>query len=223
MNDPVRVGVTESLHHLHSNVEHLGLRERATLDSLGERHSGHELHHDEVGSLLGIVFEDRGDVRMAELGQSPRLTPEAPAGRIVFEPSTGKDLDRHGSADMLVAREVHDPHAAHAQLLHDLIVRELLPDQRLRTEPHLEGPAVLEVLFPPPVAALQEDVAKTSGGGVDQRRQGERRHRWRVDRPAREEEEVETRDHRERETGHECRRRHGPRGERPSEEHGQDR
>jgi hypothetical protein len=42
-----------------------------------ERAAGHVFHDQEIGAILGVEVEDRGDAGVREPGENQRLTPEA--------------------------------------------------------------------------------------------------------------------------------------------------
>ena len=91
--------------------------------SLGERFAVHVLH-DDVDEVLRFAERVHGDdVGMAEPCRHPCLTTEPLAMLVRRRELVTQHLDRDQSMEGDVAREKDDPHAAAAELAHDLVLR----------------------------------------------------------------------------------------------------
>ena len=76
----VPVGVSKSFRDRQADPHPLAKREGMIADDLSERLPFQELHHEEIGAILGVEIKNARDVRMVELGQGYRLASEATAG-----------------------------------------------------------------------------------------------------------------------------------------------
>ena len=82
---------------------------------------------------------------MVELGQGYRLASEATAGFLVGERTSWQDLDGDLALQSGVLPSVDDTHSAPAQLLHDGIAAEVMPDQSLGEKLLLDRSALADV------------------------------------------------------------------------------
>ena len=102
-------------------------------NDLVERTAAHELHDEEVDPVGVIHFVDRDDVRVVERRCGPRLPEKAVAAIAIASRVSGNHLDGHNAAQTRVGRPIDDTHAALADAVFDLVVREGCPDHG----PHL--------------------------------------------------------------------------------------
>ena len=91
---------------------------------LAQRPPRDQLHDQEIDALLAVEIVDRGDVRMVEPRERPRLVAEAAARVLVGQGPRGEQLDRDGALEVRVPRAEHDPHPAGADLLEQPVVAE---------------------------------------------------------------------------------------------------
>ncbi len=89
-----------------------------------QRLAGYELEDEEARSTGVLEAVDRGDVRMVERGESPRLAlqPREPVG--VRRELRREDLDRDLAAEPRVMRPIDLAHPARAQGREDLVRAE---------------------------------------------------------------------------------------------------
>ena len=73
MDDPAGMRGVEGIRNVHSDIQHQLVRHRAVADSMFQRLSFQELHHDELLALELADVVDCADVRMVEGGCSARL------------------------------------------------------------------------------------------------------------------------------------------------------
>ena len=99
---------------------------------LVERTAAHELHDEEVDPVGVIHFVDRDDVRVVERRCGPGLPEKAVAAIAIASRVGGNHLDGHNTAQTRVGRPIDDTHAALADAVFDLVVREGRPDHGRR-------------------------------------------------------------------------------------------
>ncbi len=115
----VRLG--EAFGDLNGERHGIARRKRPLLQALAERLAVDPLE-DQIGRAVE-PFEavDRGDVRVVEAGEEPRLALEAlQAGGVVAE-RVGERLDRHLAPERRIDGAVDAPHAAGAEEAEDLV------------------------------------------------------------------------------------------------------
>ena len=113
---------------LHRDRERLFEGQRSAGQAVRQRFTVHSLE-DEVGRAIHpLEAVDRGNVRMAERGEDPRLAFEAPQAPRVAAKRVGQALDRDLAAQAGVERAVDAPHAARAQQIEDLIAADVLSE-----------------------------------------------------------------------------------------------
>ena len=87
-----------------------------------------ELHHDERLAIVQVEVVDCADVRMIQRGGCVCFEPKPTSEIHIARNALRYELHRHESSQLQVLGLVHDAHAACADLLEDLIVRNTLPD-----------------------------------------------------------------------------------------------
>ena len=103
-------------------------RERPPADLVGERPPFEQLHRDEGPAVVLADLVDGADVRMVERRRRPRLARE-PIERAARLPDhVGQELERHLPPQLGVRGAIDDAHAAAAELLDDLVVRDAFAD-----------------------------------------------------------------------------------------------
>jgi hypothetical protein len=98
--------------------------DRTACDTLRQRLAFHELHDEEPLAIVLLQSMQRGDVRVIELSQEPRLSLESVHAFLVRRELLGLDLDRHVPTELRVLRSIHFTHTALANGLGDLEVTE---------------------------------------------------------------------------------------------------
>ena len=97
-------------------------------DAVLQRGAFQQLHGDEVLVALAADVVDRADVRMVEGGSGPRFALETLQRLRVAGDLRRQELEGHKAAQARVLRLVDDAHAAAAQLLQYLIMRNRSSD-----------------------------------------------------------------------------------------------
>ena len=105
-------------------VEEVGRGQRPRRQLLPQRLARHVLADDAEGAVELLEGVDGGDAGMAQAGRGPRLAAQAPAAALVPGEPRGQRLDGDAPAEPRVLGEVHDPHAAFAELAHDPVGTE---------------------------------------------------------------------------------------------------
>ena len=95
---------------LDEDVERLVERERPARDAIGERLSFDQLEGEVTAAAGFLEAVDRGDVRMVQRGQHPRLALESLQAIGVLGNIVGEGLERHGAAQAGVVGEEDDAH-----------------------------------------------------------------------------------------------------------------
>ena len=102
----------------------LGRRQGPPLgDVLVERRAGHVARHDVGVGAVDVGVDDGRDPRAADAAQGVDLAAQPGPGVGVVGDVLAEHLDRHG-ATVPVEREVHHPHAALAERLHEAVRAE---------------------------------------------------------------------------------------------------
>ena len=137
MDDARLVGGVEGTHDLPGDLDCLLDGEGPAIDAGGEGFAIDQLEHQ--GGGAAVVFEavDRGDVRVVEGSEHPRLALDAGQPLGVPRELGRQDLDRDLATEPGVARTVDFAHAARSERREDLE----RPDTGTRCE-HLQDPKV---------------------------------------------------------------------------------
>ena len=116
---------------LNTGLNRLADRQRPAAQTIGERLTVEQLHHQKVVADV----EERADVRMGELRDRFRLPLEADLELHVAGEFGRKNLDRHRPIQPRVPRPVHLPHPARPDRRDDLV----RPKARAGSHCHREG------------------------------------------------------------------------------------
>ena len=118
----------ERIGDLHSVVEHATKTETTARNDLIQRAAGDQLHGDEINAVvLGDVM-DGDDTGVIQRRRRLRFLNKTAAAIGVVDLFRWEDLDRDQPVEVRVVRFVDDAHAAFADALEDLVVRELASD-----------------------------------------------------------------------------------------------
>src|SRR5882724_11593250 len=91
-----------------------------------------KLHGDEASAALLADFVNGADVGVIQRGGGSRLTPKTLQGLRVLCQGLRQELQGHEPAQLHVLRFINHAHAAAAELLDDVVMRNGLSDQRRR-------------------------------------------------------------------------------------------
>lgn len=80
-----------------------------------------EFHHQEMQVLILVDVIGMDNIRVIQRRHGPRLAVEALEGRRVLGHRGGQDLNRHAPAHQPMLAQVHQPHAAGAEAVEDLV------------------------------------------------------------------------------------------------------
>ena len=97
---------------LHAKLNDLTLRQRALLQPLVQRGTGHILHHDVVDSFVRREFVNQLYVGMVQPAQHERLMPKALSAGGIAKHLLVQDLDGNIAFQPQVAGTEYDPHTA---------------------------------------------------------------------------------------------------------------
>ncbi len=128
MDDSRGMGDRERVGDLLGELDRALQRQAGFGNDLVERTAAHELHDEEVDPVGVIHFVDRDDVRVVERRCGPRLPEKAVAAIAAASRVSGNHLDGHDTAQACIGRPIDDTHAALADQVFDLVVREGRPD-----------------------------------------------------------------------------------------------
>ncbi len=131
MDDPFLVGGLERLGNLSRDGQRFADRDDRLGNPLRERVAVDELEHERRGAVDRLEAIDRGNLRMIQRRQQPRLAIEAGAPLGIGREQRRQHLDRHIAAEGRIVRAIHLAHAAGAEQPDDAIRTELPADQRL--------------------------------------------------------------------------------------------
>ena len=132
VNDPLAVRRVQGTGDLDAAAQRLVERQGTSSETILERFTLEQLHHQEVVLALATDVEERADVRVREPGDRPRLLLESLAGFGRRGPMQGQDLDRDGPIEAGVARLVDLAHSARPERREDLV----RPEARTGEEAH---------------------------------------------------------------------------------------
>ena len=106
-------------------VEQVDRRQRPAGQLLPQRLARHVLAHDAEGAVELLEGVDGGDARMGQARRGPRLAAQAPPPAFVAGEPRRQGLDRDEPAEPRILGEMHDPHAALAELADDAVGTQL--------------------------------------------------------------------------------------------------
>ncbi len=124
MNDALLVGGLERLRNLLRDRQCLVDGNRAVPDSVGERRSLDQLHHERGRARALLQAVDGRDVRMVQCGEGLRFTVEPRQAIGVGSNRLGEYLDGHLPRQVGVGCAIHLAHPAHADLGGDFVRAE---------------------------------------------------------------------------------------------------
>ena len=128
MDDPLLVRLFKRLSDLACHGQALIKQKRPAQEPLRQRLTLDQFHHQGPDAVRLFEAEDRGDVRVMELGQDLRFALESSKPFGVFGIRRGKDLDGHLPVELGVGGAIHLAHAAFAELGGDLVGAEASAD-----------------------------------------------------------------------------------------------
>ncbi len=125
VHHPPLMGAGEAGGDLGGHLDRLGHRQGAAVQPAAQRLPLVEGHGDEQRAVLGLAdLVDGADVGMVDLRSGPCLAQEPPLLLLGGAALAGEELQRHQAAELQVAGLVDHAHAAAAEALQDLIVRD---------------------------------------------------------------------------------------------------
>ena len=124
VQDVALVGGGEGASDGDGGVEEVGRGQRPRRQLLPQRLARHVLADDAEGAVELLEGVDGGDAGVGQAGRGPRLAAQAPATALVPDEPRGQRLDGDAPAEPRVLGEVHDAHAAFAELAHDPVGTE---------------------------------------------------------------------------------------------------
>ena len=128
VQDALAVRGVEGIRDLHAEIEQEAGGHRLAVDDLVERLPLEQLHREEPLSLELVDGVDGADVRMVEGRRGARLALEPFDGRRRGRHFGRQELQRDRTAEPEILGLVHDTHAARADALDDLVMRDGAPD-----------------------------------------------------------------------------------------------
>ena len=128
MDDGFTVGGVEGGGDVCGEVEGGADWERASADGVGEGASLEQFHGDEGSALVVADFVDGADVGVVEGRGGARLAREAVEGVGALADAVGKELEGDLSAELRVEGAIDDTHAALAEAVEDVVVRDALAE-----------------------------------------------------------------------------------------------
>ena len=123
MDDAARVQRRERGQNLEADRDRLGHVQRTASQLVRQRLTLEQLHGDEQAAGVFADLVNLTDVGMVDAGRRARFTPQTLARRLVAGERRDR-LQRDHALEALVARLVHHPHAALAELARDGVVPE---------------------------------------------------------------------------------------------------
>ena len=124
MDHTVAVRVRQRIGDLNAVAQHRFDLKPCLGNQFVERLPLHVLHHDMRLTIARADFIDRADVRMVQLRRMLRLDLQR---RLRVRIVAGHHLQRHGAAQLHIARGIHFAHAAHADQPDHFVVASDLP------------------------------------------------------------------------------------------------
>ena len=131
-------------------VDELFDPQRPGADAVLQRLAVEQLHHDEALTLVFADVEEHADVRVIERRGDARLAREPGERLRIVRQMRRQQLERHLPAEPAILGAIDHAHAAPAELLDDLVVRErlanhvretrIIPCRRCMLRPHVETP-----------------------------------------------------------------------------------
>jgi hypothetical protein len=125
MDDASAVGDIERTSDAAKDRERIIEGERPAGEPVGERTAVHRLHHEERLAIVLAEVVDADEGLVTEAGHGAGLAFETSAEDGVLHKFAREDLDCNVAVEVRVMGEVHDCHAAAAELAPDLIAADL--------------------------------------------------------------------------------------------------
>jgi hypothetical protein len=132
VNDPCAVRGLEGRRDLLRNGDEVGIRQPPLRHVDLEVPPLHAFHRNERGAFMLREVMDRADVRVIQPRKRLRFAPEAPDSVRIVRQLFWKEFQGDRPAQTHVERLVHHPHAPHAELPRDVVVRHVGADHRAR-------------------------------------------------------------------------------------------
>ena len=124
MDDPFLVRAREAFGDLDRQGKRTDQGKRAAAQRFRQFFATNQLHRD-VGHTVGVShFVNDGDMRMFERGCGTRFLQQALAAGGIVQELVRQDFQRHLASEIDVEGTIDDAHAAAADLVDDLVVRE---------------------------------------------------------------------------------------------------
>ena len=140
VHDPPLVGAGEAGGDLGGDVHGLGDRQGAAVQPVAQRLPLVEGHGDEQRAVLGLAdLVDGADVGVVDLRGGPRLAQEPPLLLLGGAALAGEELQGHQAVELQVAGLVDHAHAAAAEALQDLVVRDGAADHEAASALKVSG------------------------------------------------------------------------------------
>ena len=130
MYDPRFMRRRERVGDLHSVAQRLVDSEPMRADQVGERLAGDVLHHHVILIVHREDVVDGDDVGMIQAACRARFPDKAPPAVRIRHRGAGENLDRHLAIEARIARFEDLSHAARAQPLDDLVMRNRPADHK---------------------------------------------------------------------------------------------
>ena len=132
VNDSFRMRRVQGIRDFNSQFDDLVERKRPAGNPLAQRLPLEKFHRDEFAAVLFADVVNRANVRMVERGGRLRFAAE-PLERGGFAGHfTGEEFQAYGAMQPRVLGLVDDAHASAAKLFGDAVMRNGLPEERLR-------------------------------------------------------------------------------------------
>src|ERR1019366_7706264 len=132
MHNTFAVRDVESVGNLNTDIDDLVHRQRVAVDLLIQTLAFQQLHGDEVLRIAFLDGIDGANVGMVQGRGGTRLLLETLQSVLIFLDVPGEKLQRYLAAKPGVFRLVHHAHTAGAQLSHDFVMQDALPDQDIQ-------------------------------------------------------------------------------------------
>ena len=128
MDDAPRVGRRQALRQLQAQADYFLRGQRSRGQLLVKRFSGNVFRDQKVGLAVGVKVVNGGDVRVVELGQGEGFLAKTLAGSLVRQGAGRQDFYGNVAFQLLIMGKKDHSHPARADLLHDAVVAEILPE-----------------------------------------------------------------------------------------------
>ena len=124
MDYPTLVRFFQSFANLDSQFQNLLERQRALVQSIGQRFAVQKFHHQVVDPVLMSYVVQRADMGMVQRRNGARFPVEALLGLRVIGKVGGQNLDGDRAIQTSIARAIHFAHAARTKRRLDLVRSE---------------------------------------------------------------------------------------------------